>query len=192
MGKKPVARAGIFSGYVALEASEEKGYKPYRDVLEETSLKLARVMGLEPSESAAAKFAESITRWPAFEDTAPTLKKLGTMGYKRVILSNIDKNLLRQTIRNNHLEVDAFITAQDVKSYKPEKRHWTAFLTTFKAKRDEVLHVANSIYHDITPANELGLKTVWVNRYGESLPRKVKPSFIVDRLSSLLGILDKK
>jgi 2-haloalkanoic acid dehalogenase type II len=192
LGKKPVARAGIFSGYVALEASEEKGYKPYRDVLEETSLKLARVMGLEPSESAAAKFAESITRWPAFEDTAPTLKKLGTMGYKRVILSNIDKNLLRQTIRNNHLEVDAFITAQDVKSYKPEKRNWAAFLTTFKAKRDEVLHVASSIYHDITPANELGLKTVWVNRYGESLPRKVKPSFIVDRLSSLLGILDKK
>ncbi len=187
--KRSSQSAVIFRDYVALEAKEEKAYEAYKDILRDTSLKLAKNLGLEPSESAAKKFADSIKCWPAFEDTAPALKDLGRRGYKRVILSNVDRNLLKETIKNNHLEVDDFITAEDVKSYKPKKRHWMTFLKSYRAKKEEVLHVANSIYHDIVPANELGLKTVWANRYGEPLPKNVKPSYIIDRVSDLLDIL---
>ncbi len=190
--EEQIAGLDIFRRYVALEANEEEAYKVYDDVLRDTSLRLAKNLGVDPSESAAEKFAKSITHWPAFEDTAPALKKLGRLGYRRVILSNIDRNLLTGTIRNSHLEVDGFITAQDVRSYKPAKKHWISFLRAFKVKRDEVLHVANSVYHDIIPANELGLKTVWVNRYRESLPRKVKPSYVVDKLSGLFEILSTR
>lgn len=190
--KEQIVGLDIFKRYVALEANQEKAYKAYNDVLRDTSLRLAKNLGVDPSESAAEKFAKSITHWPAFDDTAPALKKLGRLGYKRIILSNIDRNLLTGTIRNNHLEVDGFITAQDVRSYKPAKKHWISLLRAFKVKRDEVLHVANSVYHDIIPANELGLKTVWVNRYRESPPRKVKPSYVVDRLSDLFEILSTR
>lgn len=190
--KEQIVGLDIFRRYVALEANEEEGYKAYYDVLRDTSLRLVKNLGVDPSESAAEKFAKSITHWPAFDDTAPTLKNLGRLGYKRVILSNIDRNLLAGTIRNNHLEVDDFITAQDVSSYKPAKTHWISFLRAFKVKRDELLHVANSVYHDIIPANELGLKTVWVNRYREPPPKKVRPSYVVDRLSGLFEILGTK
>jgi len=186
--KGGVLSTGIFSSYVVLEAKEEKAYKAYRDILTDTSLRLAENLGLEQSETAARKFADSITHWPAFEDTAPALKELGRRGYKRIILSNIDRNLLKETIKNNNLEVDDFITAQDVKSYKPEKKHWITFLKSFKTRKEKVLHVANGIYHDIVPASELGLKTAWVNRYGEELPEDVKPSYVIDRVSDLLDI----
>ncbi len=107
----------------------------------------------------------------------------------KIILSNIDRDLLANTIANNRLEIDDFITAEDVGSYKPNKHHWRYFFEKFGVERGEVIHVANSIYHDITPANELGLTSVWVNRYHEKQPDKVKPSFTIERLTDLTDIL---
>ena len=117
--------------------------------------------------------------------------KLGEMGFNRTILSNIDRALLRGTISNNGLEVDSFITAQDVRSYKPDKGHWLKFLRMTGANKEEVMHVANSIYHDIIPASELGIRTVWVNRYGEQPPTIAEPSFTITNLSELVGVLER-
>ena len=119
------------------------------------------------------------------------MRKLGQLGYNRTILSNIDRVLLGGTISNNRLEVDNFITAQDVKSYKPNKEHWLEFFRTTGAKKDELVHVANSVYHDIIPANELGIRTVWVNRYGEKSPTTTKPDFTIANLSELVGVLER-
>ena len=99
--------------------------------------------------------------------------------------------LLAGTINNSGLDIDNFITAQDVKSYKPNKEHWLEFFRTTGAKKEEVLHVANSIYHDIVPANELGIRTVWVNRYGEKDPSSTKPNFTITNLSELIGVLEE-
>jgi 2-haloacid dehalogenase len=177
-----------------LEAQEEGGpnaYKSYKQILEQTSLKLARNLGLGISEGSGKRFAESITKWPAFPDTAQTLRSLGRLGLNRTILSNIDRVLLAETISNNGLEVDNFITAQDVRSYKPNKEHWLAFFRKTGAKKQEVIHVANSIYHDIVPANELGIWTIWVNRYGEKDPSNTKPNFTITNLSEMIGLLEE-
>jgi len=185
-GGKALVGTDIFRKYVELEAKVENSYTSYKEILAHTSLRLANELGLKQDSNSAEKFAESITRWKAFQDSAPSLRELGRRGYKRVILSNIDSVLLSETIRNNKLEVDGFITAQDVKSYKPAKDHWLKFFQEYSADRDETLHIAGSIYHDVIPASELGLRTVWVNRYGERLPADASPTFIVDSLSSLL------
>jgi 2-haloacid dehalogenase len=186
------SRRDIFERYVSLEAQEESDqstFKSYGRVLEETSIKLAKSMGLTPSLASAKKFAETITKWPAFPDTAPSLKKLGNLGKHRTILSNIDTELLKGTIRNNDLQIDDFITAQEVKSYKPNKEHWLEFFRRTGARKDEVLHVAGSIYHDIVPAKELGLSNVWVNRYGEKESEGAEPDRIISDLSELVNLL---
>jgi 2-haloacid dehalogenase len=187
-------RGSIFARYVSLEAQEESGttgYKSYKDVLEQTSTQLAKSLGLAFSGEPGKRFADSITRWHAFPDTAPTLNKLGQLGYKRTILSNIDRDLLQKTIRSNNLEVDDFITAQDVRSYKPSKGHWLEFFRRTGAKKEELLHVANSVYHDIIPAKEIGISTVWVNRYEDEPPTRVKPDFIVPDISELIEVLQR-
>ena len=176
----------VFTKYVALEAGEENTYSSYKEILRNTSLRLAGELGFNPNPTSATKFADSITKWRAFPDSAPALKELGRKGYKRVILSNIDRDLLSETIRNNDLEVDGYITAQDVKSYKPAKNHWLRFFEEYGANKEEVLHVANSTYHDIIPATELGLRTVWVNRYNEDLAKDANPTYIVNGVSELL------
>ena len=179
----------IFSKYVTLESALEGDYMPYKDILRITSQKLATSLGLPSSEQAGEQFAASIVRWPAFGDTRFALEKLGKLGYKKIILSNIDRDLLRSTIANNRLEIDDFITAEDVGSYKPNKKHWEYLFKKFGVERGEVIHVACSLYHDITPASELGLTTVWVNRYRDKQPADVKPSFTIERLTDLTDVL---
>jgi len=181
--------ADVFKRYALLEAREEKAYRSYEDILQTTSLNLAKQLGLSPNKDNAVRFANGIANWPAFEDTPQALRDLGKRGYKRVILSNIDRDLLQDTIKNNNLEIDGYVTAEDVRSYKPEKNHWTQFFQVYKVQIDEVIHVANSIYHDIIPATELGIRTVWVNRYNEPLPEKVEPSYVVSKVSDLIAIL---
>ena len=184
----------IFERYVALEAQEESittGYKSYKEVLKRTSMRLAKSLDFPDSEESGKRFSDSITGWHAFPDTAPTLRKLGQLGFKRTILSNIDRDLLQETIRRNNLEVDDFITAQDVRSYKPSKGHWIEFFRRTGAKKEELVHVANSVYHDIIPAIELGIPTVWVNRYEDEPPTRVKPDFTVSDISGLPEVVQR-
>lgn len=182
-------KVDIFKNYVTIESKAEHGYSPYRRILATTFLDLADQLNLHPSEEESYGFADSITHWPAFEDTSSTLRSLGKRGYKRVILSNIDKGLLQETINNGDLEVDGFITAEEVKSYKPEHGHWLELLKLYKVSKEEVIHVAGSIYHDIIPVSKLGFRTVWVNRYNESEPTEVRPTYLVSSLSEILNIL---
>ncbi len=179
----------LLTPYVRLEAQQEGTYKKYRQVLSETAKDVATELGKKVSAHAAAKFAASVPLWPAFTDTASSLKVLGRLGYKRYILSNVDTDLLGETIRRNKLEVDGFVTAEEVHSYKPALGHWQRFLKRTPAKKSELLHVAQSLYHDIRPASTLGIKTAWVNRYRETLPGDVAPWMISDNLKHLVQTL---
>ena len=176
--------------YVSAEAEEEGTYKPYRDVLADTALRVARGLGIKLESAKAREFANSLPSWPAFGDTATALKQLGSMGFRRYILSNVDRDLLEQTISRNGLEVDGFVTAEETGSYKPSAGHWTRFMEKTGAKREETLHVAQSIFHDIVPTHEIGIASAWVNRYREPIPSGVQPSYIVDSLASLVRVLD--
>jgi FMN phosphatase YigB (HAD superfamily) len=106
-----------------------------------------------------------------------------------VILSNIDTDTLRETIRKNELDVDGFITAEQIGSYKPGTGHWTAFFERYKIEKSKELHVAQSVFHDIIPASKLGLSTAWINRYGEPDPVGVSPTYSFLGLSELNSLL---
>jgi FMN phosphatase YigB (HAD superfamily) len=113
---------------------------------------------------------------------------LGKLGYKRVILSNIDRGTLKETIRKNSLDVDGYITAEDVGSYKPSFGHWNRFYEMYKVSKERTLHVAQSIYHDIIPCSKLAISTAWINRYSETNPLSVNPTYVFDDLRSLLTL----
>ena len=171
------------------ERDEERSYKKYREVLRNSALRVALEVGVEPDLRRAEAFAESLPTWPAFSDTRSSLAKLKSKGYELFILSNVDRDLLEGTIKNSRLEVDGYVTAEDTHSYKPGSEHWRTFMQRSGAERGEILHVAQSIFHDILPTQKLGIASAWVNRYDEPLPPGAQPTYIADGLRTLARIL---
>ena len=190
VGKMPLKGHALLDAYEAAEKRQESEYKSYREVLASTAGDLARGFGMKAEPKALAKFAASLPDWPAFPDTAEALRALGKKGYKRYILSNVDTDLLKGTISHNGLSVDGYITAEECKSYKPAFGHWTRFMEKTGAKKEEILHVAQSVYHDIIPTGKLGISSAWVNRYSQALPAGVAPLYICDSLASLVPVLE--
>ncbi|MDV3293855.1 MAG: haloacid dehalogenase type II [Nitrososphaerales archaeon] len=190
MGPLPLRGKELLDAYLDSEKRQEGAYKSYRDVLAGTARDLAEKFGVAMSSAAAERFAGSVPEWPAFEDTARALRDLGKKGYLRYILSNVDTDLLRETISRNGLEVDGYVTAEETKSYKPAFGHWLHFMKKTGARRAEILHVAQSVFHDIIPAWKLEIESAWVNRYAEPLTPEAGPLLIVDSLGGLVKILD--
>jgi 2-haloacid dehalogenase len=157
--------------------------------LRDTAIKVAEHLNVSISDGDAKAFAESVPSWPPFSDTVDTLRELGRRGYTRVILSNIDRDVLEKTILQNGLDVDDYIAAEDVGSYKPSLGHWSRFFELHKTTKEATLHVAQSIYHDIIPSSELGISTAWINRYSEVKPLEISPSYVFSDLASLLMLL---
>jgi 2-haloalkanoic acid dehalogenase type II len=179
----------VFPLYVKLEAEEEGQYKSYREILRDTAVKIAEHLKVSIAEEEANKFAASVPSWPPFGDTVESLKALGKGGYKRVILSNIDKDILKDTILQNGLDVDGYITAEDVGSYKPSVGHWNRFFDVYRTSKESTLHVAQSIFHDIIPCSKLAIPTAWINRYNEATPPAVNPTYVFADLKSLMRLL---
>lgn len=181
----------LLSLYLRVEGEQEGKYKKYSQVLSDAAKDVATRLDKKMSVDAAARFAASVPLWPAFGDTVSSLKKLGNLGYQRYILSNVDTDLLKETIRRNKLEVDGFVTAEEVHSYKPAFGHWQRFLERTGARKNEVLHIAQSLHHDIRPAGRLGIRAAWVNRYGQTLPDDVAPWMISDNLRHMVSRLSR-
>jgi len=179
----------LLDAFMAEEKKEEMAYQTYREVLRRSALRLSKALGVEVGDSAANEFAASVPLWPAFSDTAAFLKDAGRSGYQRYILSNVDTDMLEGTIRNNGLEVDGYVTAEEVRSYKPRKAHWVRFFEKTKAGKEDVLHVAQSVFHDVVPVQEMGIAAAWVNRYGQPMPGNVHPEFVSDSLANLALLL---
>jgi len=179
----------VFHAYLKFEAEQESQYKSYKEVLRDTAIKVAKNFNVSIAEVDAKRFADSVPSWPPFSDTVESLKELGKRGYKRVILSNVDRGLLNQTILRNGLDVDGFITAEDVGSYKPSYGHWNKFFQEYKTSKDTTLHVAQSIYHDITPCSKLSISTAWINRYSQATPSELTPTYVLRDLRSLLMLV---
>ncbi len=179
----------VFPLYARFESEEETQYKSYREILSDTAIKVANYLRLQIAEKDAKAFAASVPFWPPFDDAMESLVELGERGYKRVILSNVDRDLLNETVSHNSLDVDGYVTAEDVGSYKPTFGHWNRFFEVYKASRDRTLHVAQSMYHDIVPCGKLGISTAWINRYSEAGLTNVKPTYILSDLRNLLKVL---
>jgi 2-haloalkanoic acid dehalogenase type II len=190
LGEIRITGQELLDAYVSTEKEQESTYKRYREVLRRTALSLSDKVGVAVTEESAIRFAASVPRWPPFADTRKFLDEMGARGYKRYILSNVDNDLLEETIRGNDLEVDGYVTAEDVGSYKPNHGHWIRFMQKTGAKKEVVLHVAQSVYHDIVPTQDLGIESAWINRYDEPMPGGIHPLFVSDSLENLSKLLD--
>ena len=190
LGQISLGGQELLDAYGTAEKKEEASYKRYREVLRRAVLSMSDRLGAGVGDEAASRFADSVPRWPAFPDSAPFLREMGSRGFKRYILSNVDDDILRDTIANHGLEVDGFVSAEQVGSYKPGTAHWTEFLRRTGASKEQVLHVAQSVYHDIIPTQGLGIASAWINRYAEPLPSDASPLIIADSLESLAKALE--
>ena len=179
----------LLAAYFEAEKSQEVTYKKYREVLRDSVVSLSGGLGVTVTDAAAQEFAASVPEWPAFPDTAKFLREVGSRGFKRYILSNVDNDLLEETISRHGLEVDGFVTAEEVGSYKPNPAHWIRFMEKTGTQRGSALHCAQSVYHDIIPTQSMGIPSAWVNRYNEKLGTGVEPFFICDSLENLARTL---
>jgi 2-haloalkanoic acid dehalogenase type II len=139
----------------------------YPQILEEVHRRLARQWGIRSTADEVTSFGQSVGRWPAFADSPAALQYL-KLHYKLVIISNVDRASFALSNRKLGVEFDRIITAQDVGSYKPNLQNFRYALAdlerTFGVVKEHILHTAQSIFHDVVPAKQLGLTTLWVNR----------------------------
>jgi 2-haloacid dehalogenase len=187
--------AEVLRLYAQLEARQESGpYRSYRDVLRTVMSELGTAFGLTLSEAELEVLPESLSGWPPFPDTTDALQRLAAR-FKLAILSNVDDTLFAGTNRRLGVAFDAVVTAEQVGSYKPSLANFQALLARLDAAPDQVLHVAQSLYHDHVPAKALGFRTVWVNRpsrlpgTGLSLCTRAAPDLDVPDLATLAAIL---
>jgi 2-haloacid dehalogenase len=174
-----------------LEAAAEAGpYRPYRDVLGEVLRGLGDRLGFAPTEAERAAFGASVGEWPPFPDAPAGLAALKRR-FKLAIVSNVDDDLFARSNERLGVGFDWIVTAQQVKSYKPAPAHFLAALDRIGLPPGQVLHVAQSLYHDHVPAKRLGLRTVWVNRRhgragpGATPPAEARPDLELPDLATL-------
>lgn len=158
------ADGDILARYAALEAELERGaYTPYREVLRQVMAGLGRAFGVSISAQQAESLPESLKDWPAFDETPAALAALQRR-FKLAVISNVDDDLFAGTAPKLGVRLDGLITAQQCRSYKPSLNNFRVAMERLKAGPDQVLHIAESRYHDIAPARNLGIRSVWVNR----------------------------
>ena len=177
-------RRALLQAYARVEpVVEQERYRSYRDVLAQTAVQVAHMLGWRLPEEAAGFLAASLPRWKPFPDTNPALERLAAAGCRLGILSNVDDDLLAGTRKHFTVDFDLIITAQQARSYKPRPAH---FLTA----RERIgnarwLHAAQSNYHDIVPTNELGVPNAWINRRGEKALPGGRPTYEFANLTQL-------
>jgi 2-haloacid dehalogenase len=139
----------------------------YRDVMGAILAELAELAGrsLAPSERDA--LGRSLPGWPVFPEVREQLGEARRRGWKLFILSNTDRDLIDASIEVIGVPFAGAIVASEVGSYKPALGHWHAFYAETGADRSRHVHVAQSHFHDVVPAQELGIPSVWINRLGE-------------------------
>ncbi len=168
----------------------------YSQLLGAVYKRLARSWGLAPSDDGANTFGASVPDWPEFPDSAEALQYLHSH-YKLVILSNVDRLSFRASNTRLKVTFDAIYTAQDIGSYKPSDRNFDYLLKhlqdDFGFGKADILHVAQSLFHDHAPANRAGLASAWIDRrhtargWGSTMAPPGTP-----RYDSSLAIVDQR
>jgi 2-haloacid dehalogenase len=186
-----IEREEVIPLFMEIEREIEGGsYELYAEVLRRTVVEIAKRLGwpLEPSRSGF--LPDSVQRWEPFRETRVQLDKIAKK-YNVGLISNIDDKLLGQTRRHLQIDFDIVVTAQQVRSYKPDVAHFNECARRIGGKKGWV-HVASSYYHDIEPCVKAKIPVIWVNRHKETLDAgQRKPTAEVANLreaAKLLGI----
>jgi 2-haloacid dehalogenase len=185
--------AEILALFADLEprAQTAQGYQEYRPVLREVMALMGAELGLNFSESDLGCLADSLPNWPVFSDAADALTTLQSR-YRLAIISNVDDDLFAGSARALGIEFDAVVTSQQVRAYKPDLRGFNTALERMGCEKAAWLHIGESLYHDIGPANRMGIASVWVNRPdrgGGTRQTDAAPDLEVSDLAELVGIM---
>jgi 2-haloacid dehalogenase len=170
--------------YHEIEPTLQKcGERTYREVMTETM----RRLGASSADEDA--LAEALPSWEPFPEVRGSLEEARSRGWKLAILSNTDRDYIEASMERIGVPFERAIVASEIGSYKPAHTHWERFFDEAEVPRERHVHVAQSHFHDVVPANELGLRTVWINRYGER--HEPHPTRELPDLSRLPDTLDE-
>jgi 2-haloacid dehalogenase/putative hydrolase of the HAD superfamily len=186
-----IEREEVIPLFMEISREIESGsYELYAEVLRRTVVEIAKRLGwpLEPSRSGF--LPDSVQRWAPFRETRLQLEKIAKK-YNVGLISNIDDKLLGQTRRHLQVDFDIVVTAQQVRSYKPDMAHFNECARRVGGKKGWV-HVASSYYHDVEPCVKAKIPVIWVNRHKQTLDSgQRKPTVEVPNLreaAKLLGV----
>ncbi|MCS6774961.1 MAG: haloacid dehalogenase type II [Chloroherpetonaceae bacterium] len=161
-----VSNAEVLEWYGRFEAEAQSGaYQPYRMVLAHVMQRFAGHFGLELATAEMQMLTDTLPHWLPFPDTVSALLRLRPH-FSLGILSNIDDDLFAATARHLPVRFDVVVTAEQVHQYKPARAHFDVGLQRLGLSAGQVLHVAQSLYHDVPVARSLGMVTAWVRRPG--------------------------
>ena len=161
----------------------------YRRVLRDVMQIMAWEVSIRLRPEEAEALPDSLPQWPIFPEAPESLKQLQSR-YKLAIISNVDDHLFTQSEKALGIKFDAVITSQQARNYKPNLRSFELAQERMGVERDRWLHVGESLYHDIGPANRLGVDSAWVkrpDRGGGTRPTDAVPSLTVPDLTALAG-----
>lgn len=150
-------------------------YTSYKEVLAESLRRFADERGWRSGAADGEALVRSMCSWQPFPDTRPALRAAHANGVRLVIVSNTDNDILEHTLRQLDAPVDDTVTAEDVRSYKPELPHFERALEVLGLPPEQVLHVAFGFKYDIGPARAMGMRSAWVNRHAEPKPEGAAP-----------------
>lgn len=159
-------------------------YRPYGEVLAEGIRRAAARQGRELDGEQARAFARGQAQWPPFEESPDELARL-VRHYQLCILSNVETAVLEASMEALGVGFECWVTAEEVRSYKPARAHFDRALEVLGLERGHVLHAAQSLHHDIAPAAAMGWNTAWIDRLGEGPAEGVEPDLIVPDLRRL-------
>lgn len=181
-------RDQLLQTFAKHESSQEEATPamPYSQLLSVVYKRLAKEWGVAVTNEEANIFGASVPDWPEFPDSANALQHL-KKHYKLVILSNVDRISFRSSNTRLRVDFDAIFTAQDIESYKPNYRNFEYMLKRlhddFRLESSDVLHTAQSLFHDHAPANHFGLASAWIDRrhanqgWGATIPPPGTPKY---------------
>jgi 2-haloacid dehalogenase len=188
---KNMDNATLLKRYGDFEQRSEQGkFRPYREVLESVVHQFGDELRFTPTAAEARSLPDSLPTWKPWPDTVAALRQLRTR-FRLAILSNVDDDLFALTRPQLEVDFDEVITAQQAQAYKPSLKLFELALSRIHAPAHRVLHVGQSIYHDVIPAQALGLATVWVNRpsarpgVGAVKAAEAQPDLTVTNLAEL-------
>jgi 2-haloacid dehalogenase len=163
-------------------------WRCYREVLADSLAEWAGRRGYRFNEHDGERLVRSMESWQPFPDTIPALRAAQEAGIRLWILSNTDRSIMEHTLRHLEIEFDGVTVAEDCRAYKPSKVPFERALREIDVPHDQVLHVAFGFKYDIGTAQQLGLRTAWVNRGQVPAPGPERPDHEWTDLWPLAGL----
>lgn len=179
----------ILDIYGELEPKAQNPYQRYREVLSDVMRAFGERLGFSVSNAEAQSLSESLKNWQPFADTRAALEKLKTK-YMLAIISNTDDDFFTASARHLQVKFDQVVTAEQAKAYKPSLAPFRLALGRLGLPAERVLHVGQSVYHDVLPAKSLGIATALVYRrgFGATRPTEGTPDVKVPDLQTLASL----